>query len=55
MKKTKADLEEENRELRRQVFIAESMIQELSLALSRAQVTQAQLNGQIKYANQPTA
>lgn len=49
------NLERDNAELRRQVFIAESMIQELSQALSQAQVTQAQLNGQIKYANQPTA
>lgn len=49
------DYEAENVELRRQVFIAESMIVELSRALSSAQVTQAQLNGQIKYANQPTA
>ncbi|WP_404285439.1 hypothetical protein [Glutamicibacter arilaitensis] len=44
-------LEAENVELRRQVFIADSMIDELSRALSSAQVTQAQLNGQIKYAN----
>lgn len=48
-------LERENTELRRQVFIANSIIQELSQALSQAQVAQAQLNGQIKYANQPTA
>lgn len=48
-------LEAENTELHRQVFIAKSMIDELRQALSSAQVAQAQLNGQIKYANQPTA
>lgn len=48
------DYEAENVELRRQIFIAESMIQELSAALSQAQVAQAQLNGQIKLAQQPT-
>lgn len=48
-------LEAENAELHRQVFIAKSMIDELRQALSAAQVAQAQLNGQIKYANQPTA
>ena len=50
-----ARLEAENAELQRQVFIAKSMIDELRQALSSAQVAQAQLNGQIKYANQPTA
>ena len=48
-------LEAENTELHRQVFISKSMIDELRQALSTAQVAQAQLNGQIKYANQPTA
>lgn len=47
-------LEMENDELRRQVFIAKSMIEELRQALSSAQVVQAQLNGQLKYANQAT-
>lgn len=49
------NLERENTELRRQVFIANSIIQEFSQALSQAQLAQAQLNGQLKYANQPTA
>ncbi|MGO4298388.1 hypothetical protein [Glutamicibacter sp. MCAF14] len=48
-------LEDENSELHRQVFIAKSMIDELRQALSAAQVAQAQLNGQLKLANQPTA
>ena len=47
-------LEAENAELHRQVFIAKSMIDEIRQALSTAQVAQAQLNGQIKYANQAT-
>lgn len=50
-----ARLETENTELHRQVFIAKSMIDELRQALSSAQVAQAQLNGQLKLANQPTA
>lgn len=45
---------EENDELRRKLFIAESIIREYSQALSQAQLAQAQLNGQIKYLQQPT-
>lgn len=54
MPKIQEESEADVAELRRQIFIAESMIKELSGALAQAQVIQAQLNGQIKYANLST-
>lgn len=49
------DLQQENHQLSKELFIANSIINEFRQALSGSQLSQAQLNGQLKLANQPTA
>ncbi|WP_190263683.1 hypothetical protein [Glutamicibacter nicotianae] len=44
----------ENEDLRRRVFVGESIIEELRQALSASQVAQAKANALLKLANQPT-
>lgn len=48
-------LEAENNELRQQIFIGESIIEEIRQALSASQVAQAKANALLKLATQPTA
>lgn len=49
------DLQQEREQLANELFIANSIINEFRQALSGSQLSQAQLNGQLKLANQPTA
>lgn len=48
-------LKAENSDLRQQIFIGESIIEELRQALSASQVAQAKANALLKLATQPTA
>lgn len=49
------DYEAENKELRQQLFVAESVIAEYRQALADSQFALAKANAQLKYATQPTA
>ena len=49
------ELQTKNEGLRQQVFVGESIIEELRQALSVSQVAQAKANALLKLANQPTA
>lgn len=49
------ELQQEKIQLSDELFIAKSIINEFRQALSGSQLSQAQLNGQLKLANQPTA
>lgn len=48
------ELQQEKHQLAKELFISNSIINEFRQALSGSQLSQAQLNAQLKLANQPT-